>query len=80
MRTACPCCEYLTLDEPYDVCLVCWWEDDPDQSADPELAGGANQVCLRVARENYRKIGASEPTFVDLVRTPTAEETPARSP
>ncbi len=29
-RFECPCCGYLTLDErgTYDICPVCFWEDD----------------------------------------------------
>lgn len=29
-KFACPCCGYLTLDERggYDICPVCYWEDD----------------------------------------------------
>jgi rubredoxin len=39
-RYACSCCGYLTLDEQppgtFDICPVCWWEDDPVQFDDPD--------------------------------------------
>lgn len=46
----CPCCGYMTFDQPpgsYSLCGVCDWEDDNVQLAFP-LAGGANEplaVC-----------------------------------
>jgi hypothetical protein len=51
----CPCCGKLTLSENgvYEICTVCFWEDDPVQSGDPTYAGGANQVSLEKARENW---------------------------
>src|SRR5690349_12959899 len=32
---ACPCCGRATLDERggYDICRVCWWEDDGSDNA-----------------------------------------------
>ncbi|MFC5475787.1 CPCC family cysteine-rich protein [Paraherbaspirillum soli] len=51
----CPCCEQLTLSEigAYEICSVCFWEDDPVQSSDPTYAGGANQYSLVQAREGW---------------------------
>ena len=77
----CPCCNCLTLDEPpgegsYDICSVCYWEDDPVQFKDENYAGGANHVSLKEARENYRLIGASEERVRHLVRPLTADELP----
>jgi hypothetical protein len=52
----CPCCgsDVLTTAGEYEVCSVCAWEDDPVQSADPDLAGGANQESLNVARAKWQ--------------------------
>ncbi len=45
MSYACPCCGYLTFDAlPYgsfDICAVCFWEDDNVQNEDPDYMGGA---------------------------------------
>jgi len=48
----CPCCgaHMLHAHGEYEICSVCGWEDDPSQSADPQLAGGANKQSLNQAR------------------------------
>ncbi len=72
----CPCCGYYTLGEEgvYDVCPVCFWEDDASQTRDPDMAGGANKVSLSQARENYLKYGACTEEFTPFVREPLDEE------
>ena len=81
-RFACPCCGYLTLDEEppgtYDICPVCWWEDDNLQFDDPTLRGGANELSLNEARANFARMGAAEPSAVErrLVRRPRPDEFP----
>ncbi len=76
----CPCCGYLTFgdDSPgtYDICPVCFWEDDPVQHDDPTLAGGANTVSLDEARRNYASFGASSKECMTMVRSPKPEEIP----
>jgi hypothetical protein len=76
----CPCCGYLTLEEPppgtYDICKVCFWEDDPVQFRDPDYAGGANAVSLNQARRNYAEHRVSELRFKRNVRPPRPEEQP----
>jgi hypothetical protein len=56
-KHACPVCGQHTLSErgAYEVCAVCGWEDDPAQSSDPDLAGGANRESLNQARANWRR-------------------------
>ncbi len=80
-RYACPCCGYLSLDEEppgtFLMCEVCWWEDDPVQFDDPNYSGGANAVSLRQARENFQRIGASDPRSAADVRAPRADEVPS---
>lgn len=72
----CPCCGYYTLTTVgvYDVCPVCYWEDDPVQEDDPDFAGGANDLSLVECRENYKKYGACEERFREHVRKPLPEE------
>ncbi len=72
----CPCCGYYTLPGSgnYEICPVCFWEDDPIQEDDPALCDGANKVCLNEARDNYEKYGACEERFVPHVRAPYDEE------
>lgn len=79
-RFACPCCGCLTLTcaarGSFELCPVCFWEDDFVQYADPTYEGGANRVSLQQARENYRTLGASERCFLSEVRPPNAGERP----
>lgn len=60
----CSCCSFLTLRSSktgsYEVCPVCFWEDDPVQKEDIDYTGGANQVSLSVARNSFIDFGASE--------------------
>ncbi len=81
-KQQCPCCGYMTLDERgrYDICAVCFWEDDCaaeqfDQPAS-ERPRGPNGVHLWQARLNYRAFGAAEENCIDSVRHPRSEELP----
>jgi len=73
-RWSCPCCESLTLDEEppgtFDICPVCFWEDDNVQFDGPDRGGGANRVSLNEARTNFTAFGASEERFRKNVRPP----------
>ncbi|WP_439470958.1 CPCC family cysteine-rich protein [Brevundimonas sp.] len=76
----CACCGYRTLPEGgaggYEVCPVCWWEDDPVQMASPLLRGGANAVSLAEAQLYFISSGFSDPRFTARVRAPTEAEAP----
>lgn len=59
----CPCCGYRTLsDHPgsYEICHVCFWEDDQVQVLDPWFPGGANKPALAEAQQNFMHYGACE--------------------
>ena len=77
-RYKCPCCGCFTFgSEPqgnYDICPVCYWEDDPLQLIDEDFEGGANKVSLKQARENYKQFGACEEGMTGHVRKPIDEE------
>jgi hypothetical protein len=68
----------LSDDQPgsYEICEVCFWEDDIVQFDDPDYDGGANKVSLRQARINFREFGVSEQRFRTHVRPPRADEQP----
>ena len=55
---ACPCCNFRSLPRrgEYDICPVCFWEDDG--SNEPDLHSGPNHMTLRAARDNFERIGA----------------------
>ncbi|MFB9413942.1 CPCC family cysteine-rich protein [Dactylosporangium matsuzakiense] len=59
----CVCCGHLTLDEPpgsYEICPVCFWEDDLIQLRWPDWYGGANRPCLIEAQQNFRRFAACD--------------------
>jgi hypothetical protein len=80
---ACPCCHFLTLDERggYDICPVCFWEDDgqDDHDADVVRGGPNGALSLRVARQNFKLIGASDTRSLPHVRAPRPSESPPRA-
>ncbi|MDH6214922.1 hypothetical protein M2283_002205 [Streptomyces pseudovenezuelae] len=62
----------------YELCPVCFWEDDgqDDHDAD-EARGGPNRgVSLSEARRNFQEIGASDERRIPLVRAPLPHEHP----
>lgn len=67
---ACPCCGYRTLDERghYDICAVCWWEDDgqDNETADQTWGGPNAGVSLSEARANFLTYGIYDPARYDL--------------
>lgn len=81
-RYTCPCCGYGTLGAPpgsYEVCAICFWEDDPVQLLDPWFPGGANRPNLVEAQAAYARCGAMDPRFLQHVRAalPGDERDPA---
>lgn len=58
-RQPCPCCGYPTLGGRggYEICELCWWEDDrQDDAQADEVRGGPNQgYSLTQARQNFRQ-------------------------
>jgi Cysteine-rich CPCC len=76
----CPCCGCKTLSErgAFDICKVCYWEDDGQDDYDADLVrGGPNgALSLSAARANYREFGACEWRLVAHVRPPRPEELP----
>lgn len=73
----CSCCDYKTLCEKggYEICPICFWEDDIVQFEDPNYEGGANKVSLKKAQMNFTKFGACEERFLCNVRKPNEDDT-----
>lgn len=83
MQTAnvrCLCCGSWTLTAPgtFELCPVCWWQDDGQDDADADVVrGGANGLLsLTQARGNFRRYGAADPRFVNHVRAALPSEQP----
>lgn len=80
----CPCCFCKTLGERrgFEICEVCFWEDDGQDEHDADVVrGGPNgTLSLTWARANYGELGACEARAVPHVRAPTPEERPDQDP
>jgi hypothetical protein len=76
----CPCCgcKTLTARRDFQICEVCFWEDDGQDDYDADVGrGGPNgRLSLTDARTNYQKFGACEERFVGDVRPPRSDELP----
>ena len=76
----CPCCDYVTLPQrgEYDICPVCFWEDDgqDDHDADVVRGGPNGLLSLTQARANFQQLGACADRFAGDVRPPRPEELP----
>ncbi|NJS13240.1 MAG: enoyl-CoA hydratase/isomerase family protein [Sphingopyxis sp.] len=74
----CPCCGYPTLKTRggFEICPICYWEDDGQDDHDVlAVRGGPNyELSLSSARKNFREIGACEAGMIRHVRPPTKEE------
>jgi len=70
VHEACPCCGHASIGERgnYDICRVCWWEDDGQDNVDAsEVLGGPNyHLSLSQGRLNYLKYGIYDPKRTDL--------------
>jgi hypothetical protein len=73
----CRCCGYLVFAEPpgsYDICPICFWEDDVSQLRFPMMGRGANKPCLLEAQHNFLAFGASEQRLLQYVRPPSSAD------
>jgi hypothetical protein len=63
---ACACCGYRTLRTKgeYDICPVCYWEDDGSDDSRIDRHSGPNHMTLRRARINFAKLGAKREDVV----------------
>lgn len=77
---ACPCCGYLTLAGrgDYEICDVCFWEDDGQDEHDATVVrGGPNgRLSLTQARQNFERFGACKESALGNVREPHPHEHP----
>lgn len=80
-RYTCPCCGYLTLSEfpgSFEICEICFWEDDNVQLRNPSFAGGANRPSLIEAQSSFEQFGACSEGEQDYCREVT--EADSRDP
>jgi hypothetical protein len=76
----CPCCYCRTLSGRghFEICPVCFWEDDGQDDYDADVVrGGPNgALSLVEGRENYRRFGACDERSIGNVRPARADERP----
>ncbi len=74
----CPCCRFPTLKTrgSFEICEVCFWEDDGQDDHDVDrVRGGPNgHLSLADARDNFNAYGACCKTMIGKVRMPTKKE------
>ena len=58
----------------FQICPVCFWDDDDVQYQDPLYRGGANSVSLAEALESFLQLGAISKEHRTHVRPPTDRE------
>ncbi len=78
VRFPCPCCGRLVFDGSpgsYEICPVCFWEDDLVQLRWPSFEGGANRLSLVECQRNFQDFGAKESRVLKHVR-PARESEP----
>lgn len=68
----CQCCDYFTLSERgcWELCKVCFWEDEELDFDAPDFVSGANHITLREGRENFSRLGACEKRVARFVCSP----------
>jgi ribosomal protein L37AE/L43A len=77
IKYTCPCCGYKTHireDSLWDICEVCFWQNDPPSLDDPYYQGGANAISLIQAQANFIAFGACEECSLNSVRDPLPDE------
>ena len=54
----CKCCWFNTISfDTYEICDICWWEDDPVQNKNPLSSIWANHISLFDAQSKlFKKI------------------------
>ena len=76
----CPCCRYLTILEPggFEICPVCFWEDDGQGDHDADVVRGGPNALLSLtdARKSFEQSGACDELSLKYVRAPRDEEVP----
>lgn len=75
-KVTCPVCAYETLDSfaSFDICDICFWEDDYVNRDNPSYKDGTNgQLSLWEAQKNFMEFGASDWCVIDCVKKPTNE-------
>ncbi|WP_081986669.1 CPCC family cysteine-rich protein [Chitinibacter sp. ZOR0017] len=66
----CDCCDYFSIlsGEGYEICPICFWEQDYFGIEEPDTPSGANHgLSIREGRANFQNYGACTPELVKSV-------------
>jgi hypothetical protein len=77
-KFTCYVCGYRTLESrcDWDVCPVCFWEDDVLVCGDEDVSSSANNgMLISAAQTNFLQFGAVSREFLGKVRPPRKDET-----
>jgi len=57
LKNSCPVCGYLTLEQrdSFDICSICFWEDDGIDDFEVNEDSGPNHMTLKEGREIFQK-------------------------
>ncbi len=72
-KYTCPCCGHKVFEEfpgSYDICPICFWQDDLTDLEMLYKSMGPNKVSLYEAQKNYELIGVSEPRLIHVAQEP----------
>ncbi len=69
MLHQCPCCDHYSLRRrgEYEICRVCFWEDDGNDLDQLDVHSGPNHMPLRTARANFAEFGACDQAMLKNV-------------
>jgi ADP-ribosylglycohydrolase len=76
-RYPCVCCGHLVHDAgpgSYEICPLCFWDDDLTQLRWPGSDVGPNRSSLAEAQATTRRLGACDPRALSFVRPPLPDE------
>ena len=60
----CPICEKHQFADSYEICPVCFWENDDYQYDNPDFTGGANSLSLNDYKKRWNKLNEIMPTLI----------------
>ena len=61
----CPICHQYKFDDDYDICHVCFWENDPFQYDNIERDGGSNNLSIVDYRKWWQALNILLPSMID---------------
>jgi RNAse (barnase) inhibitor barstar len=68
--TQCDCCDYysIPLGNDFEICTICFWEQDTFGIEQPDTSSGANHgLTLRQGRRNFKEFNACAKQFIKNV-------------